>query len=55
MENKKVIKLTESDLEKIINKVISEDAKQQFKNKVVKITEADLENIVKRIIDNTEK
>jgi len=55
MENKKVIKLTESDLEKIIHKVISEDEKQQLKNKVVKITEADLENIVKRVIDSTEK
>ena len=48
MSNKKVIKLNESDLENIIQRVIEEDAKEQKhqeepKKKVIKITESDIE------------
>lgn len=60
--SKKIIKLTESDLERIIKKVVEEDAKnelkeleQQSEKNTMKITEADLENIVKRVIDESNK
>ena len=50
MSNKKIIKLNESDLENIIQRVIEEDAKEQKpqeepKKKVIKITESDIEKI----------